>query len=158
MKWKRPRGREDGASAVEFALIAPVVFAIALGGITGGLAFNTQQSLNHAAREAARFAATADSLDLEAIAEYAVGSAAGQLHEDAPGRHICVAYVGATTEQYPSGDEPCFDDGRGDGEDEPRVQVSVGRDVDFIGVLYNRVGEDALSLRSSAVARHEPTS
>jgi Flp pilus assembly protein TadG len=42
---------ESGANAVEFGLLAPIVFAILLGGIYGGWAWNNQQTLTHAARE-----------------------------------------------------------------------------------------------------------
>jgi hypothetical protein len=148
---------------VEFALLAPLVFAIAFGTITGGLAWNAMQSLNHAAREGARHAATLPidgTLDgwLNGIALVVAGSSSGQLNA-APGRYVCVAYIGPTTRRrvddggtvsYSS--SACFDDGRG--PDEPRVQVSAGREVDFIGILYNALG---LPLRADSVARHEPT-
>lgn len=45
---------ERGAAAVEFALVLPVLLALVLGCIEFGRAYNTQISLTHAAREAAR--------------------------------------------------------------------------------------------------------
>lgn len=58
-RWLDDRiGSESGANAVEFALLAPVVFLILFGTIYGGWAWNTQQTLTHAARDGARFAAT----------------------------------------------------------------------------------------------------
>lgn len=53
--------RQDrGTSLVEFALIAPLLFALLLGMITGGLALSEKNSMENAVREAARFGATLD--------------------------------------------------------------------------------------------------
>lgn len=53
----RLRG-DDGANAVEFALVLPLLVMLIFGAITAGLALNTRQQLDHAGREGARFAAT----------------------------------------------------------------------------------------------------
>ncbi|MET4637102.1 TadE family type IV pilus minor pilin [Mycetocola sp. 2940] len=45
---------EDGAAAVEFALVLPVLILLILGLIEFSLVFNTQISLTNAAREGAR--------------------------------------------------------------------------------------------------------
>lgn len=50
--------RQRGASLVEFALIAPLLFAILLGTITGGLALSKKNSLSNAVREGGRLGAT----------------------------------------------------------------------------------------------------
>jgi Flp pilus assembly pilin Flp len=52
------RRRERGASLVEFALIAPLLFAILLGTITGGLALSKKNSMTNAVREGGRLGAT----------------------------------------------------------------------------------------------------
>lgn len=52
--------REDGASLVEFALLAPVLMSLLLGMFTGGLAYNRKISITSAVREGARFGATLD--------------------------------------------------------------------------------------------------
>lgn len=52
------RERERGASLVEFALIAPLFFAIALGMITGGFALSKKNSVTNAVREGGRLGAT----------------------------------------------------------------------------------------------------
>ena len=49
---------DRGASLVEFALIAPLLFMLLFGIITGGLVLNHDLGLSTAAREAARFGAT----------------------------------------------------------------------------------------------------
>ncbi|MDB5986991.1 MAG: pilus assembly protein [Nevskia sp.] len=50
------RVRETGATAVEFALILPLLFAILYGTITYGYAFFLQQQINFAAEQGARAA------------------------------------------------------------------------------------------------------
>lgn len=49
--------KEEGAAAVEFALILPVLLLILIGIIEFSMAFNAQLSLNQAAREGARYMA-----------------------------------------------------------------------------------------------------
>jgi Flp pilus assembly protein TadG len=57
--FRRARG-DDGAAAVEFALLFPIFMILALGIINGGLAFSRQINVTQAAREASRFGATLD--------------------------------------------------------------------------------------------------
>jgi hypothetical protein len=51
---------EKGASAVEFAIILPVLIMLVFGIIQFGVAYNKYISLTHAAREGARLAAVGD--------------------------------------------------------------------------------------------------
>jgi Flp pilus assembly protein TadG len=53
-----PRRSESGAVAVEFALIVPLLIALLLAIITGGVAFSRSVSLNDAVRAGARVGAT----------------------------------------------------------------------------------------------------
>lgn len=55
---QRRRSRERGASLVEFALLAPLLFALLLGMITGGLALSAKNSMTNAVREGGRLGAT----------------------------------------------------------------------------------------------------
>ena len=57
--WARVRllHREEGASAVEFALIAPLLFMIVFGILYFGVAFMKMQNLRSAVREGGRAAA-----------------------------------------------------------------------------------------------------
>lgn len=50
------RRRESGATAIEFALLFPMLFAVAYGGITYGVLFFLQQRVNFAAQEGVRAA------------------------------------------------------------------------------------------------------
>lgn len=54
--WKRVLGREDGASAVEFALVVSLLFMVLFGTVQFGIAFNRYQGLTAAAREGGRLA------------------------------------------------------------------------------------------------------
>lgn len=171
---------EAGAAAVEFAILAPLIFMLIFGMLFGGLAWNAKQGLSHAAREAARYAATLPldgaSCDTQAcwlqdVATQAVNSAEGQLGTtpgesyDAYGQtfdtYVCVAYVktGETFNQAwgsadglsaPAAGEPCLDDGIGV-NDQGRVQVHIAREQLFQAVLVGRT----LVLQSATSARHE---
>lgn len=52
-----PRPREDGAAAVEFALVSMLLFTLLFGIVGFGFVLFAQQSALHAAREGARLAA-----------------------------------------------------------------------------------------------------
>jgi Flp pilus assembly pilin Flp len=52
----RPSRGEDGAAAVEFALLLPLLILLLFGFIQFGLAFNTRIQATNAAREGARLA------------------------------------------------------------------------------------------------------
>lgn len=76
----RPIGREErGASAVEFALTAPVFFALLFGIIEGGLVMWTQLGLQHGAEMAARCASINTTIcgTVSAIQNYAAQQAFG---------------------------------------------------------------------------------
>jgi Flp pilus assembly protein TadG len=55
-----PLRRDEGASAVEFALLAPVLFVVVFGIIGFGVAFMQLQTARGAVREGARAAAVVD--------------------------------------------------------------------------------------------------
>ena len=56
---KRHReGREEGATLVEFALLAPVFFMVVFGVVDAAMAFRTWVSVQHGAEMGARFAVT----------------------------------------------------------------------------------------------------
>jgi Flp pilus assembly protein TadG len=51
---------EDGAAAVEFALVLPILVIVVLGIVTGGVSYSNAIGIQNAVREGARFGATAD--------------------------------------------------------------------------------------------------
>ncbi|RJQ52320.1 MAG: pilus assembly protein [Actinobacteria bacterium] len=50
-------GSEDGATAIEFALLLPLLVMVLVGTFQFGLAYNNYLAITHAAREGARMAA-----------------------------------------------------------------------------------------------------
>jgi Flp pilus assembly protein TadG len=54
------RENDEGAAAVEFALLFPIFMILALGIMTAGTAFSRQINITQAAREASRYGATLD--------------------------------------------------------------------------------------------------
>ena len=54
------KNAEDGAAAVEFAMVLPILVMIVLGVITGGLSYSQAIGVQNAVREGSRFGATGD--------------------------------------------------------------------------------------------------
>ena len=161
---------DRGAALIELAFALPLLMMLILGIASAGIAFNHQLALTHSAREGGRYAATLPvnnfgSMDawLDAVALGVLDDATGSLGPGVPGHIICVAYVhtggGAPTDQTTSRTEsggppvysfePCFADGRPDGE--RRVQVVVARDTNFNAFFFSTT----LNLGSKAVSRFE---
>jgi Flp pilus assembly protein TadG len=76
-KVRREAGREDGAAAVEFALIVGLLAMLVFGMMEYGLAFWQLQSLRAATREGARVAAVGG--DTSQVTNAVVGASAGAL-------------------------------------------------------------------------------
>ncbi len=57
--WAGQRRRESGASAVEFALVLPLLVVLLLGVTTAGVSYNKALGTTDAIREGARYGATA---------------------------------------------------------------------------------------------------
>ena len=96
----RSRVREDdGAAAVEFALIAGVLFMLLFGMLQFGLAFWQVQNLRSATREAARVAAVRAPNDV--IGQRLVDASAGSL----PGGYAGFAVLPGPCTQERAGEE-----------------------------------------------------
>lgn len=171
----RIRSDERGVSAVEFALVFPLLIVLTTGMFYAGIALHRQLSLDHAARDAARHGATlavdgngdiADWGDyLDEVIAHTKQAAGGELDDvGTDGRFICVAYVpgqivegdpngteskveGDGPDDLPSDGEPCFLDDRS----EPRVQIWIGRDSYFDAIFLRT----SIALDSTALARYE---
>lgn len=73
LRFRSPR--EDGAAAVEFALLLPILVALLFGTVEFARAYNALATLNHAAREGARtLAVTKDQGAAESAARDAATS------------------------------------------------------------------------------------
>jgi len=164
------RAGEEGASLVEFAMVLPLLAGLLVGIVTAGLALNGKNSINNAAREAARYGATLPVEStmnnwLDDVADVAIRSGTGQLDNGVDGRTICVAYVypdgavpndrtarvmidSAGTRSYSIG-APCFSDGRPG--DERRVQLSGSRDAEIFALFFRRI----VTLDAESVSRFE---
>jgi Flp pilus assembly pilin Flp len=155
----RLRRELDGASAVEFAILLPVLLVLIFGTIYGAALYNSQQTLTHAAREGARFAAT---LPREAFPSDAawqgevVNRAAGVLDTDrpiSPGEvSICVRFYEEAGGSFDNGATACPAPSTPGGMQGPRVEVSATRGSS----LELGVRSIPLTLSASAVARYEP--
>lgn len=175
MRSARDRGHrrdERGASAVEFALIAPLILMLAVGIITSGFAFNQKHQITHATREGGRYGAILPTNQnipgcgasgpcwAQNIVDLTVERANGDLDTGVPGRRVCVALVegnpgtvvGGTYIHDTGGGSgtPCpFDDGGADGG--RRVQVLAEREGRINAVLF----QSTFTLTSRATAKHE---
>jgi hypothetical protein len=164
------RASEGGSMLVEFAIILPVLGALLIGMLTGGMAYSRKLALTNGAREGGRYGATLPVQNfaninnwLDNVANVAVGAVDDSLPTNASGRVVCVAYVypdgivtgDQTTKRYESGGtvgyaaEPCFNDGRPNSE--RRVQVMIQRTTELNALIYRR----QVTLTGKSVARFE---
>jgi Flp pilus assembly protein TadG len=157
--------RDRGASLVEFAFIAPVLFMLLFGMITVGLALNDKQQMTHATREGARYAATVPAAQTFTSGTWAtnvrdiiVARSAGTLTES----DVCVSLVEgspptviAPVADFSTSGSPCIpaqtfpttsaDPGR-------RVQVTAAKTRTIDLVLF---GSFDVDLNSDATVRAE---
>jgi Flp pilus assembly protein TadG len=162
---KRRRAGERAAVLVEFALVLPLLMALALAIVTGGSAYSHKMALNGSAREASRFGATLPETQCtpaancsgltwaQLVRDQAVRNSSGSL----TAAQVCVALVSgsgaapvaAGSGMSTAGSAPCFADNSADTG--KRVQVSVTRPVTFEVVFFTRT----INLTSRAVTRFE---
>lgn len=152
-------GRADnGASLVEFALLAPLVFALLLGMFTGGISLSRQNSMANAVREASRLGAT---LEEDADWATAVRSRVEKLAGgDLETGQICVKLVkkesdGTETDRQSTSCSAELTPEEPSAADVPNgqciVKVWAGRDSDFNVVFFSRT----LQLRTDAINLYE---
>jgi hypothetical protein len=165
MQTTSSEGRERGAAAVEFALLASLLFMLIFGSISAGISFSRSNALQTAAREGARFAATfpggssaADDGWFDTIIDTTVAAGLGDLNDGVPGRTICVAFIdGSGTKNRvldsangrTSGSTECISGG--DGLSDTRVQVTASRESEIQAVVF----AIDITVSGDAVARYE---
>lgn len=167
MKTAHVRRRDDGATAVEFALLFPLFIMLVVGTISFGFAFERWISVTQAAREASRFAATYPVpatgvstwlADVNAVAREAAGIGASTPDADF---YVCVRFVnriGPATDPVTTS----FSSGSLDGASCPTssvsslpdngAEVTVIRKADLSWVL----GSATVSVSGENVSRYEP--
>jgi Flp pilus assembly protein TadG len=93
----RRRRNDSGASAVEFALVVPLLILLLIGTITAGMTYSDHLSITNGAREAARYGAAADATNPATWAA-SVQSRVQQVYFNAAGQtptddQVCVKLV-----------------------------------------------------------------
>lgn len=167
MRHFRRSGRDEGAAAVEFALLLIPFITLCFGMITGGFVLNDKLSLNQGVREGARYGATlpipvvSGSPDyaafLTTIRETARGDAYGQIGTNAP--TFCVGFrrasdgteyyltdTGTSTTSTPCTGAPALTNGT--------ILVTGFKDTEFDLVFAQK----GLTLHAISVARYEGAS
>jgi Flp pilus assembly protein TadG len=164
--------RERGSAAVEFALLASLLFMLIFGSISAGISFSRSNALQTAAREGARYGVTLPGVTsdvsnwLDSVITTTHAAALGELNDGVPGRTICVAFVEAdgtasSKTLNAAGDvsaisaqsvqtQPCI---VGDGLSDQRVQVAVARETEIQAVLF----AIDITVSGDAVGRYERT-
>lgn len=143
------------------AFVLTLLVMLLVGTVTAAIAFGQSNSIQNAAREASRYAATLPDggaslgwfQDIQAVARAA---AAGDLEPGVPNAAVCVAFVNADDTATRVDNDgviesgSCYDDGR-NGKNETRVQVVTQRDAEINAVLF----PVDVTLEAPASARYE---
>jgi Flp pilus assembly protein TadG len=89
MRWLRGLRRDRrGSAAIEFAILAPVLFTVMLGIIEMGRMFYVRQALEYATEQAARYYMLNPTTDSGSVTTYLQGQMAGGM-----GSGVTVSYV-----------------------------------------------------------------
>ena len=144
------RRREQGAALVEMALVAPLLLILLFGIWSVARAYNVKNTMDHAVREGARFAATVEPWDANS-ADAVLAVVAAELGAAA------ITPSSVTTgciELVAEGDDGCSIDG------EPQV-TSAPKDQVVVNILFEDYQLDFIffsldvDFRSQAMARYE---
>lgn len=164
-QFRRPRG-DDGAAAVEFALLLPLFLMMCFGTISGGIVFNDKLALSQGVREGARYGATLPGTPtnaatattfLSAVRSSARDSASGQLGTSAS--TFCVGFIPATSSAqtwYMTDTATSASTGLCTGSPTTRgIVVVIGRKPAEFNLILDVL---TTTLTSVGVARYEGTS
>lgn len=157
---------ERGAALVEMAFVLVLLMMLLVGTVSGAIALGRDNSIQNAAREASRFAATLPDGGTAGwfteVRDVARSAALGDLDASVPNEEICVAFItdkdvathviddGGVLSGITNGKCPGFDDGR-DGNSEARINVVVRRETPLNVIVFSR----SLTLVAEAGARYE---
>ena len=161
LPWNRGSRSDSGAAMIELALTLVLLVMLLVGTVTSAIALGQQNSIQNAAREGSRFAATLpgplDTTWLQTVRDVTRAAALGDLETTVQGQFICVAYVDGSNDTRltdTGGVEAlaateCFSDGRPAGE--PRIQVVAQRDTSIQAIVFTA----DVTLSAPAAARYE---
>lgn len=167
MAYGRRRPRDEGAAAVEFALLFPLFIMLVLGTISFGFAFERWINVTQAAREASRFGATypvpsgglaAWLDDVTTVAKEAAGIGAGTPSAE---YFVCVRFVNRVGPSAVPATGSRADGGlvgqtcpvtSSSGLPDNGVEVTVIRTADLNWLL----GSASVSVSGDNVSRYEP--
>ena len=140
------RNNETGAVLIEAAIVMPILIMLVLGIWSVGRAYNIYLTMDHAAREAARYGAVNadDASWLVEVKQKAIGEAAPSL--TLAGADVCAALVDGPG--INPGD--CLDS-TDDPRTEKRAQVVITRQVPLDFLFFNM----NVTLHARAVSRWE---
>lgn len=156
--------RDSGAAMIEMAIAFGLLVTLLVGTVTAAIAFSQQNSIENAAREGSRFAATlpgplTDPTWSTQVLTVTRAAGVGDLDATVPGQSICVAFIPGTGTPkawrevggvaQPVSSTPCYTDGLPAAEE--RIQVVTERDSEIQTVFFSV----DLDLRGQAAARHE---
>lgn len=152
----KARNQDRGAAMVEMAFIFSILVMLLVGVVTSALAFGQKNSIENAAREASRYAATLKPMDLNTVLDVARSAAQGDLDGGVDGQYICAAYLSDTGWQKleeTGGGAPVPDSGQcySDGLSDIRVQIVTERDSEINAALFSI----DFTLNAQATARYE---
>lgn len=109
LRHRRDHAADTGASAVEFALVVPLLLLLVFGIIDFGIVFSQQLSLNNAVRQGAREAVAGGNTGQTTCADVVtnVRDASYALAMDTSQIAVTVQTQSAAGVFYPSGSQPC---------------------------------------------------
>jgi Flp pilus assembly protein TadG len=158
----RPAGRDRsrGAVIVEFAIVAPLLFMLVFGMLTGGLVMERRLALSGASREAARYGATLTADECNDTSRCGGRNWARQVQNVAASRggrnvnesDVCVALVEgsgdapiATSPNHTTaGGGACYADGSADSGHRVQVRITAEQEIQAV-ILTVPVASDVRS-------------
>jgi hypothetical protein len=137
------------------AFIFGILIMLLVGVVTSAIAFGQKNSIENAAREASRYAATLPEawLNLDDVVEVAVTAAQGNLDPGVEGHYVCVAHTGKNVKRVLVGGVEtqtggtCYPESLSDS----RIQVETRRQTEINAAFFSV----DVNLNAKATARYE---
>ena len=146
----RRRRTEDGAAAVEFALVLPILLVIVFAIISFGWVFAQSLALSNSARQAARYAAV-ENRTCDDVKDEAVSASAPlvKLDPTVDPNAVQISRTTGTPCGVPATDQPCKDSG-----DKDNVTVTLTYEAQILVPIVPGLG-NTKTLHGTGVFRCE---